>query len=380
MKRKTIANLIMIAAILVIAAAGVLTVGFIQGWFDDPDMGCMMTDIRGIVTLQRDGIAFPVSGKTVLRSGDKVITEPGAGASILSGSSSLFLNGNTELEILEIEDIFSVSVLSGEAFCLVQEDALTLSCGTQTISLSNTASAVSVRTGSQDISVFYGSVTCGSQTAAAGQALRWAADTLSVSEIAIQSLNDFTIRRIRSANAVLSLCFTNAELEQLEADRLQQIKDQIQDQLKPSQPTDPDLPPITGTSCTIAIRCDTILDHMDDLNPNKAGYVPENGVILAPITVAVYDGETVFDVLKRVCDAAKIPLEYSWTPLYGSSYVEGIHHLYEFDCGEQSGWMYQVNGWFPNYGCSEYVVEDGDYIDWCFTCEGLGTDVGAPEW
>ena len=40
--------------------------------------------------------------------------------------------------------------------------------------------------------------------------------------------------------------------------------------------------------------------------------------------------------------------------------------------------MYKVNGWFPNYGCSSYKLEDGDTIVWCYTCKGLGTDVGAP--
>ena len=43
-------------------------------------------------------------------------------------------------------------------------------------------------------------------------------------------------------------------------------------------------------------------------------------------------------------------------------YIEGINNLYEFDCGEQSGWMYSVNGWFPNYGCSRYQLKDGDVV------------------
>ena len=37
--------------------------------------------------------------------------------------------------------------------------------------------------------------------------------------------------------------------------------------------------------------------------------------------------------------------------------------------------MYKVNGWFPNYGCSRYQVEDGDVICWVYTCD-LGADVG----
>ena len=44
-----------------------------------------------------------------------------------------------------------------------------------------------------------------------------------------------------------------------------------------------------------------------------------------------------------------------YTPLYKSYYVEGINQLYEFDCGKNSGWMYSVNGEYPNYGASSYI-------------------------
>ncbi len=69
-------------------------------------------------------------------------------------------------------------------------------------------------------------------------------------------------------------------------------------------------------------------------------------------------------------------MEASWTPMYNSAYVEGIGNLYEFDCGSGSGWMYRVNWWYPNYGCSRYQLADGDYIEWRYTCD-LGADVGG---
>ena len=62
--------------------------------------------------------------------------------------------------------------------------------------------------------------------------------------------------------------------------------------------------------------------------------------------------------------------------MYNSAYIEGINNLYEFDCGELSGWMYKVNGWFPNYGCSRYQLKEGDVIEWVYTCD-LGVDVGG---
>ena len=133
----------------------------------------------------------------------------------------------------------------------------------------------------------------------------------------------------------------------------------------------------TENICTITIRCDTVLDDQNLLEEAKVPYVPADGVILPEITVEFTPGENVFDVLQRVCEAADIPLEYSWTPLYDSYYLEGICHLYEFDCGPESGWMYQVGGKFPNYGCSSYEVQPGDRIEWLYSCIGLGADLGA---
>lgn len=129
-------------------------------------------------------------------------------------------------------------------------------------------------------------------------------------------------------------------------------------------------------TCTITIVCPTIFDNLNSLNAEKAPFVPKDGTILPSTQVTFTEGETVFDVLRRVCDAAQLQIEYSYTPLYESYYVEGINHLYEFDCGPESGWMFKVNEWFPNYGCSAYTLKDGDDIVWCYTCTGLGADVG----
>ena len=134
---------------------------------------------------------------------------------------------------------------------------------------------------------------------------------------------------------------------------------------------------VEGQFCFVEIRCDTILEHMEQLVPGKANYVPENEVIFDSPKVRFSEGETAFDVIKRICEELKIPLEYSYTPLYESYYIEGINHLYEFDCGNSSGWVYQVNEQFPNYGCSSYLVKENDKIIWYYTCRGFGRDVGA---
>ncbi|SFN80476.1 DUF4430 domain-containing protein [Proteiniclasticum ruminis] len=144
-----------------------------------------------------------------------------------------------------------------------------------------------------------------------------------------------------------------------------------------AEPEKPQKPAAKVLKATISIRVDSILDNMKDLTPGKEQYVPQNGVLLKATTVEFTQGETVFDVLKRVAKAANMQLEYAYTPLYKSYYVEGIQHLYEFDVGSESGWMYQVNGWFPNYGSSAYKLKDGDVILWAYTCKGLGADIGG---
>lgn len=146
---------------------------------------------------------------------------------------------------------------------------------------------------------------------------------------------------------------------------------------KPVEPENQDVDKTKTYTCTFSIECSTILNNLEMLDPEKLEMVPSNGTILAATTVTFYEGESVFDVLQRLCKEKGIHMESSWTPIYNSAYIEGIHNLYEFDCGNLSGWMYKVNGWFPNYGCSKYTVNEGDTIVWCYTCKGLGADVGG---
>ena len=143
----------------------------------------------------------------------------------------------------------------------------------------------------------------------------------------------------------------------------------------PVEPQDAEISDVEHT-CTISISCATILDNMGWLAPEKAELVPSDGWILKPVEVTFYEGESVFNVLVRTCKQQGIHLEFVNTPIYNSAYIEGIHNLYEYDCGQLSGWVYKVNGWSPNYGSSRYALRDGDVIEWLYSCN-LGIDVGA---
>lgn len=119
-------------------------------------------------------------------------------------------------------------------------------------------------------------------------------------------------------------------------------------------------------TCTISIKCTSVLKNMDKLSSGKAKYVPSNGIILSTSTIEFKEGENVYDILKRACSAAGIPMSARNSSM--GIYVEGINGLFEFDCGGTSGWMYSVNGNAPNHSCSEHTVKNGDSIVWYYTC------------
>ena len=133
---------------------------------------------------------------------------------------------------------------------------------------------------------------------------------------------------------------------------------------------------IPAGQCTFSISCQTLSDAPEKCKTDKQELIPADGWILPEETVEFYEGESVFDVLLRETKTHTIHMEYSQTPLYQAAYIEGIGNLYEFDAGELSGWMYSVNGWYPNYGCSQYTLKDGDVVAWVYTCD-LGRDVGG---
>ena len=421
MKKKTIYNIIMFTVIAAIAAAAVLLVGRHKGWFDKPTPADNATAItvtvrKGLSNFTRSGIASELSGETTLRQGDVVSVTSGY-VSTRVGGCHLLLSPGSKLEITSAEPTdLQVRLVTGEAFCQAADASVTLLYGTHAAKLQSAVFVCTVRTGSETVYVLGGSVSDGVNTFSTGKAGSYVGQELSVQNLDLRALSSFALECMLgceeemfcSADEVKSVLTSRKVLPEVikpaeeKPDNTSPSggKDPSNgsgsgtsttpdpdNSSKPDNSTDPDNSskpndppkPETKMSCTIEIRCDTILNNMQDLNPGLDVYVPDSGTILPTTTVTFTQGETVFDVLKRICDARGIQIEYSYTPMYGSYYVEGINNLYEFDCGQQSGWMYKVNGWFPNYGCSKYILDAGDEIVWCYTCKGLGTDVGAPD-
>jgi len=129
-------------------------------------------------------------------------------------------------------------------------------------------------------------------------------------------------------------------------------------------------------TCTLEVRCDVLLDKLDQLPKEKANLVPENGELLGVTEIEFNSGDSVFDIFRKQLREEKIHFEYVDASAYSSVYIEGVGNLYEYDCGPQSGWMYSVNGVHPGLGCSTYTLADGDAIVFNYTCD-LGTDLGT---
>jgi len=139
--------------------------------------------------------------------------------------------------------------------------------------------------------------------------------------------------------------------------------------------------------CTVRIECNTIYDNISKLKSGKKAFLPASGIILDSVQVELTGGESAFEVIKKACEenvctdnckyckSNGVQIEYTYTPAFNNYYIEGIHQIYEKDCGTQSGWMYSVNGVFPDVGTSSYTVSPGDVIVFAFTCN-MGEDIG----
>lgn len=145
---------------------------------------------------------------------------------------------------------------------------------------------------------------------------------------------------------------------------------------QPVEPQEADVDESESFQVELSVSCEILLNNKELLDKNKLELVPQDGMIFATKKVTAYEGESVFDVLLREMKDAKIHMEFVKTPMYNSAYIEGINNIYEFDAGDLSGWMYKVNDWFPNYGCSRYQVKENDKIEWIYTCD-LGRDIGG---
>lgn len=93
-------------------------------------------------------------------------------------------------------------------------------------------------------------------------------------------------------------------------------------------------------------------------------------VILNKSDIDIMSGESVLDFTTRLLDANKIDYKIR------SGYISSIDGQAEFDKGSGSGWMFSVNGKYPNVGAEVIKVKSEDNIEWLYTYD-LGEDIGG---
>ncbi|MBQ9992724.1 MAG: DUF4430 domain-containing protein [Firmicutes bacterium] len=129
-------------------------------------------------------------------------------------------------------------------------------------------------------------------------------------------------------------------------------------------------------SCELVISCETILaneEALKGLSADKKSLIPENGYIVAPISLDFYENETVLQLVQRFAQKERLHID-----VVDGSYITGIGNIYGGDCGELSGWLFFVNGESSMVGANEAMLSDGDIIEFKYTCD-MGADLGL-EW
>lgn len=133
-----------------------------------------------------------------------------------------------------------------------------------------------------------------------------------------------------------------------------------------SAPTQSSAPADNKKYCTLMISCETILNHMNELDPATKSIIPANGILYAKQKLEFKDGDTVFDVLKHEKDAGHLKFEYQGSSAYNSVYIQSIEGLGQ--TLSESGWMYRVNSTYKNVGCTCVKLKNNDQIEWHYTC------------
>ena len=408
MKRSTFLNVIAVLLMLAVLVCCIMFIGSSRNWFGAKrnERGINTESVSGAVSIIRRGSGYSLKSGIRLTEGDGIRTAAESSATLsLEDVFSFTLSERCEMELTASgEEKTSLLAKNGSVFFDVGKGSgvfAELSCAVISPGDGCIFSVESVH-GTQTVRVFRGEANVSSEllgasaTVPSGKQLVIVQDEngessfTDVTGISPQTMNSFLLDMCMEKEG---LYFTKEQLSEEMVRREQEkeaariAREEYEKEIIARGGTVPVITRKPGSSqqdtgrstmtCTIQIVCDTILSNMDLLTPGKEAFVPANGVILAVSRVEFEEGESVFDVLKRACAYAGIPIDYSYTVAFSGYYIEAINNLYEFDCGSQSGWMYKVNGWFPNYGSSNYTLKDGDDIVWAYTCHGLGTDIGA---
>ena len=120
---------------------------------------------------------------------------------------------------------------------------------------------------------------------------------------------------------------------------------------------------------TMSVRVDAFVENMPLLDSDMHELVPVDGIIFPESLVTLYEGDSVFDVLQRELRAVGVNMSFSTLPGFDLVLVDAISNFFPLDAAPMSGWQYRVNRENPLVGASQYILSDGDVIEWRFTLD-----------
>ena len=118
-----------------------------------------------------------------------------------------------------------------------------------------------------------------------------------------------------------------------------------------------------GPVCSITVTAADVLEHMDELSEEKQTLIPEDGIIYKNESVSFKEGATLYDVLTDALKSENIHFDAP-----GGTYFSAFGNLYDSDF-TYGGWLYSVNGEDATVGASEFVLSDGDVVEFFYVCD-----------
>ena len=122
------------------------------------------------------------------------------------------------------------------------------------------------------------------------------------------------MKRLLTILMVLMLLFVNVgcgEKGRLQEDNDTNIQQETKDKEKNLYDPADDIKPIAVGTVTISISCVTLLNHLD-VYEGDANAIPKGGEILPAVSVELYENDTAYTLLKRVCREKNIEVDGEW--------------------------------------------------------------------
>ena len=343
MKKKTILNICMVLTIVVIAVCGVMAVGSVKGWFGGADSDVTAAEKTGIVMVERNGVAYELSQGAAIREGDRLYTKTAAALTLAKkDEEKVYLGPNVDLKVTDAGKNFQVEVLKGEALIDARGiENVTVVSGDTEIIMNQAVATISTQAGSTMVYVYTGEASVKNETISFADAVAAGnvATIVSIGKCDLTSMNatslsDAQMAQLKKCGIDENFCFTEEELDKVQAEREAEILKAQQEALKQKEEA-------KKAAAEAAKKKEA--DAKKQASSNTTTTTSTENTVESTETAVK---ETVTE-------------DDSWN----DTEYEDEEDIWEEDAEEAS------------MSCTIKIV--CDTIVWCYTCNGLGADVGG---